>query len=95
MMPREEKSRHVWDLIGRAKQHIERTKQRQMRQDAEAKKRATRESKNVNSRRIDEEQKLEDEARQAYEERQSKLQRIGSFKFDIDDYLAVEVLTSD
>ena len=50
---------------------------------------------NGSSRRIDEEKKLEDEAIRAYETRQANLQRIGSFKFDIDNELDVEILTSD
>ena len=41
------------------------------------------------------EQKLEEEVIEAYHERQAKLQRIGSFKFDIDKDLDVEILTSD
>ena len=32
---------------------------------------------------------------EAYHERQAKLDRIGSFKFDIDNDLDVEILTSD
>ena len=38
---------------------------------------------------------LEDDARKAYIDRQAKLNRIGSFKFDIDNTLDVEILTSD
>ncbi len=39
--------------------------------------------------------KQEDEAIQAFYERQDKLQRIQDFKFDIDNDLEVEILTSD
>lgn len=39
--------------------------------------------------------KQEDEAIQAFNERQDKLQRIQDFKFDIDNDLEVEILTSD
>ena len=51
--------------------------------------------KNFARRRANEEKKLEDDARKAYLERQAKLNRIGSFKFDIDNMLDVEILTSD
>jgi len=52
-------------------------------------------NKNANSRRIDEEHKLEEEVIQGYHDRQQKLQRIGSFKFDIDNFLDIEVLTKE
>ena len=51
--------------------------------------------KNADRRRMDEEQKLEEEVIKGYHDRQSKMQRIGSFKFDIDNYLDIEVLTDD
>ena len=56
---------------------------------------AARDGKNTTKRRYNEAQKLEDDARRAYLDRQSKLNRIGSFKFDIDNELDVEILTSD
>lgn len=61
----------------------------------EDRKKAHKDQKNVDKRRQNEEQKLEDDARRAYMDRQAKLQRIGSFKFDIDNDLDVEILTSD
>ena len=51
--------------------------------------------KNANGRKIDEEAKLEEEVIKGYHDRQAKLQRIGSFKFDIDNDLDVEILTSE
>lgn len=50
---------------------------------------------NLQNRKVDEEQKLEEEALRSYFERQARLQRIGSFKFDIDSELDAEILTSD
>ena len=38
---------------------------------------------------------MEDEVVQGYHDRQAKLQRIGSFKFDIDNDLDVEILTAE
>ena len=46
-------------------------------------------------RRQNEEEQAEREVIEQYYERQEKLQRIGSFKFDIDKELDVEILTSD
>ena len=63
-------------------------------EQVEAKKRLAKETKMVNKREL-EEKKIEEEAILAYQERQAKLQRIGSFKFDIDNDLEVEILTSD
>ena len=51
--------------------------------------------KDPNRRRVEEEQKLEQEVIRDYHDRQAKLQRIGSFKFDIDNELDVEILTSE
>ena len=66
-----------------------------MKDEKDIKRRASKDIKSAGGRRVDEEQKLEEEVIRAYHERQSKLQRIGSFKFDIDNELDVEVLTSD
>ena len=51
--------------------------------------------KDPNRRRVEEEQKLEQEVIRDYHDRQAKLQSIGSFKFDIDNELDVEILTSE
>ena len=50
---------------------------------------------NVARRRANEEKQFEDEVRKTYMDRQAKLDRIGSFKFDIDNVLDMEILTSE
>lgn len=90
-----ERERYIKDLIQRGKEEIGRQQVAKARKEQrEEKMRAARESKLVNKREL-EEKKIEEEAIQAYQERQAKLQRIGSFKFDIDNDLDVEILTSD
>lgn len=90
--PREERSRKTWDLINRVKGYRRLEEERNEKRVAH---KATINPKNGDQRRKNEEQKLEDDARRAYQDRQSKLNRIGSFKFDIDNTLDVEILTSD
>lgn len=82
-------------LIARGKQSVEQEKDINKRRTThEFKQRALKEGK-VNSRRLDEEHQLEEDAMMSYKERLSKLQRIGKFKFDIDAELDVEILSSD
>lgn len=92
MLPSREKTRAA---IERGKRFIQHEAKRRQKEEKELKRRASKEVKNPEGRRQDEEQKLEQEVIQAYHERQAKLQRIGSFKFDIDNELDVEILTAD
>lgn len=90
-----EKERRVKNLIEMGKRVVQVEKaQKAKAEQVEAKKRLAKETKMVNKREL-EEKKIEEEAILAYQERQAKLQRIGSFKFDIDNDLEVEILTSD
>lgn len=82
----------VLDTIERGKRFV-RQQARQNKKDQESQRKVTKDK--TSSRYIDEGQKLEEEVIEAYHERQAKLQRIGSFKFDIDNDLDVEILTSD
>ena len=95
MDPREEKSRKNWHLINQAKLVMQRDAERAQRIAERAEQKAIMDIKNVARRRANEEKKLEDDARKAYLDRQAKLNRVGSFKFDIDNMLELEVLTSD
>ena len=45
--------------------------------------------------KVDEEYKMEQDAIASFKERQAKLKRVGAFKFDIDNELDAEFLTSD
>jgi len=60
-------------LIYQAKEMMRRERERDEKMAQREKDRAAKDSKNVNRRRNNEEQKLEDDARRAYMERQSKL----------------------
>ena len=91
--PRDGKAR-VRDIIERGKRWVQNDANRKAKEEANARKNNARVG-NANSRKIDEEAKLEQEAIDAYRERQQKLQRIGSFKFDIDNELPEAILTSD
>lgn len=82
------------DILDRAKDYVVRKARQDAKKEREVKRTAAKDG-NASSRRLDEAQKLEMEAIKAYHERQAKLQRIGSFKFDIDNDLDVEILTSD
>ena len=90
--PRTEKAR-VRDIIERGKRWCKLDAENRLK--AEAKERQKASKGNANQRRQDEQHKLEQEAIEAYKERQQKLQRIGSFKFDIDNELPEAILTSD
>ena len=91
MAPRNERTRAIIEQGKRFVQH--QTKVAKREQEKQIKLAAK--GKNANGRRIDEEAKLEEEVIKGYHDRQAKLQRIGSFKFDIDNDLDVEILTSD
>ena len=96
MDPREERSRKNWRLIAQAKEVIRMEREREEKMELrQISKQGSKDGKNTTKRRYNEAQKLEDDARRAYLDRQSKLNRIGSFKFDIDNELDVEILTSD
>lgn len=92
MLPAKERTRTA---IERGKRFVQAEARKRVKEEKELKRRASKVGKNTETRRVDEEQKLEQEVIQAYHERQAKLQRIGSFKFDIDNELDVEILTSD
>ena len=91
MAPRNERTRAIIEQGKRFVHH--QTKVAKREQEKQIKLAAK--GKNANGRRIDEEAKLEEEVIKGYHDRQAKLQRIGSFKFDIDNDLDVEILTSD
>lgn len=67
------------------------------RKEREEDKKNTKDLKNKNptERRKAEETEMEKEVIRAYRMRQQNMERIGSFKFDIDDGLDMEILTAD
>ena len=92
MLPSREKTRAA---IERGKRFVAAEARKRQKEEKEQKRRTSKDIKSTETRRVDEEQKLEQEVIAAYHERQAKMQRIGSFKFDIDNELDVEILTSD
>ena len=79
------------DVLQMGYEYLRRNRQKE---EKEFKKRVSMTS-HGDRRRQNEEEQAEREVIEQYYERQEKLQRIGSFKFDIDKELDVEILTSD
>ena len=82
---------HFLDVLSRGKDFLK--KQAQSKERA-ARRQATRDARE-NRKGVDEEAKLEEEVIEAYRVRQENLQRIGSFRFDIDNELDIEKLTRE
>lgn len=92
MFPRRDKTRRALEM---GKMYL----MKEMKQKEKEENMKHRKEKQLNNnpeqRRAAEEQDLEKEVIKAYRHRQENMDRIGSFKFDIDNDLDVEILTSD
>ena len=92
-IPRQAKTRAV---IEKAKAYCRNQQIKAQRAEkAMLMKQSSKDRRNPQKRAQDEEKKLEMEVIEAYNERQAKLQRIGSFRFDIDNDLDVEILVKE
>lgn len=91
MFPRKERTKRA---LANAKAYLM-AQTRKQEKEEEQKARKDKQTNNPAQRRLAEEYDLEKEVIRAYHHRQENMERIGSFKFDIDEELDVEILTSD